>query len=217
MIRKAIQRLLKNIWLKVASFMMAVILWATVVMLGQSVGTVEVPVNFKNVGEGLIVADPGGRSVVVSFKGHERIIPGLGPEDFSVSIDMTDKGAGRHSYEINPSDVSSPPMVRIVGVKPSLLNLRVDETFNKTLPVRAVVTGAPQRGHAMRGIEVMPKEVRAEGLKSELSGVRWIDTDPVDIAGARSDVAEEVRLESNGKGFSLSHDTVTVKVIIVKE
>lgn len=217
MLTRITQWMLKDIWVKVASFLMAVMLWATVVMLGQSVSTVEVPVQFRNVGEGHIVADPGVQSVVVSFKGHERIIQRLRPEDFTVMIDMQDKGPGRHSYEIGPSDVSFPSTVRIVGIKPSLLNLRVDEKFEKALPVRAVVTGAPHKGYSMRGVEVVPGEVRAEGLKGDLAGVRWVDTKPVDIAGARSDVAEEVRLDSNGKGFKLSHDSVTVKVIIGKE
>ena len=206
----------KNLWLKLASVGLAAMLWGAVVILGQTVISVEVPVEYENMAEDVLVAETASRTVTLTLKGHERFLHVLEPEDLRVVLDMADLGVGRHSYEVRERDVRHPATVRLVRVKPALLNIRLEEQVERKIPVRAVVTGLPMQGYGVRGVEVVPGAVSVKGAQSAVSGLRSLDAGPVDISGAIDDVAEEVLINVGG-GLSITHDSVMIKVIIGKE
>jgi YbbR domain-containing protein len=206
----------RNFWLKIASIGLAAMLWVAVVVIGQTVISVEVPVEFKNLGEGVLVSGSGARTVTLTLKGHERFLQNIKREDLAVTLDMEGKGVGRHSYAVRVSDVKHPPTVRVVSVKPALLNILIEERMSREVPVRAVITGIPKRGFSVRGVEVVPGTVRVEGASSIVRSRRRPEAGPVDVSGAIGDVAEEV-LITPGSGVVLTDDSVTVKVLIGRE
>lgn len=206
----------KNFWLKIASVALAATLWASVVVIGQTLISVEAPVDYKNLGKGLLVAEPALRTVTLTIKGHERFLRGIGPEDLSVVLDLGSLEVGRHSYEVRPSDVKHPATIRVVRTKPALLNIRIEELVERTISVRAVITGLPGPGYTVHGVEVIPGSVNIKGSKASLGALRSLDAGPVDVSGASGNVAEEVMINA-GEGLSISQDSVTVKVIIGKE
>ncbi len=206
----------KNLWLKLASVGLAAVLWSAVVVIGQTVISVEAPVEYENLAEGVLVADSGSRTVTLTLKGHERFLHVLEPEDLQVVLDMAGLGVGRHSFEVRARDVRHPATVRLVRVKPALLNIRLEELVERDIPVRAVVTGLPMKGYSVRGVEVVPGAVGVKGARSAVAGLRSLDAGPVDISGAMGDVAEEVLINA-GQGVSIKEDSVMIKVIIGKE
>ncbi len=206
----------KNLWLKLASVGLGVMLWTAVVVIGQTVISVEAPVEYENLSEGVLVADTGNRAVTLTLKGHERFLNVLEPDDLRVVLDMAGLDIGRHSYEVRARDVKHPATVRLVRVKPALLNIRLEEYVERDTPVRAVITGLPMRGYAVRGVEVVPGSVVVKGAKGAVDRLRSLDAGPVDISGAIGDVAEEVMI-SAGQGVSIAEDSVMIKVIIGKE
>lgn len=206
----------KNFWLKLASIGLAAMLWVTVVVIGQTVTSVEVPVEFKNLGDKVLVSGSGARTVTITLKGHERFLQNLRRENLSVTLDMQGMGIGRHSYTVRESDVKHPPTVRVVSVKPALLNILIEERMSREVPVRAVITGIPKKGYSVRGVEVVPGAVRVEGAKSIIQNMRKLDAGPVDVTGASGDVAEEVLITTSAE-VALADDSVTVKVLIGRE
>jgi YbbR domain-containing protein len=206
----------KNLWLKLASIGLAAILWAAVVIIGHNTVSVEIPVNYKNLEPGVLVSGGEGRTVTLSLKGHERFLQGLGPENITLELDMKGYSVGRHSYEVDADDIDHPATVRVIRVKPALLNIRLDELKSREIPVRAIVTGIPMRGFAVRGVEVVPGVVKVEGPAGVIKRLKRLDAGPVDISGATGDVAEEV-LVNAGPEITLIEDSVKIKVIIGKK
>ena len=90
------------------------------------------------------------------------------------------------------------------------------ETRNKSIPIRAEVTGLPAEGYAVREIKVQPESVRLEGTRGALRNMKLVSTKPVDISGAMGNV--EVMVDLNMKeGLASSHGSVMVSVVITKE
>ena len=206
----------KNLGLKLASLGFAVLLWVSVVVIGQTVIFVEVPVKYSKISEGLVAADPAGRTVTVTVKGHSRFLEGLGPEDISVELDMSELDIGQHSYKIKPDDVIHPAMLRVVRVRPALLNIQIEEQVERAVPVRVITTGTPMKGFAVRGVEVIPGLVMVTGARSVVSGLRSLPAGPVDISGADSDVFKEVFINTT-QSVVLEQDRVMIKVLMGKE
>ena len=206
----------RNLAYKLASIGFAVALWVTVVVIGQTVVSVEVPLEYVNLNEGVLVADVAQRNLTLTLKGHERLLHAMGPDTLKVRLDMSGLGVGRHSYQVEDRHIKHPATLRLVSVKPSLLNIRLEERVTREVPVRAVITGLPMKGYAVNGVEVTPGTVEASGGKSLLSRLRRLDAGPVDVSGASTDVAEEVVI-SHDAGVSLSEDSVMITVVIRKE
>lgn len=85
-----------------------------------------------------------------------------------------------------------------------------------SLPVRAVVTGEPAAGYAVAGTTVDPAQVEVAGDPAVLAGLQVVETEPVDVSGARSDVTRQaaLRLPAGASLRPPQTPTVTVRVTI---
>jgi YbbR domain-containing protein len=84
-------------------------------------------------------------------------------------------------------------------------------TLNKA--VGFTVTGQPAAGYRVTNVQVAPVEVQATGLQAALVGLQLVGTDPVDIAGQKSDVIRTVTLRPPD-GVTVNQKTATVHVFI---
>lgn len=197
--------------------MLAAVLWAFVISRGQTDISLEVPVAFRNVSPGLQVAGNHSDTVTVVIRGHERFIRELNSADVRVYVDAEEVGKGRRQFRIKGKNVELPAPLRVVSITPSSVNVRFVETIRKTVPVRAVVTGLPLAGYRTLAVEVVPREAVISGEAREIRKVESIFTEPVDIASASDTVVRNARLARPSDAVSAEPDSVTVKVVLVKE
>lgn len=207
----------KNFWIKAASVLFAVALWMFVISRGQTDISLEVQVGFRDIPTGLQLAGGKSRTVTVGIRGHERFIKELNPGDVHVYVDMGGLKRGVHQLRIRSRNVRLPSPLRVVSVTPSSLNVQLEESLKKTVPVRAVVAGRPGEGFKAVSVEVMPPEVVVEGVVSEVRRIKAVETVPVDVTSASDTVVREARVVKPGGSMSTEPDSVTVKVVIVKE
>src|SRR3972149_1189850 len=90
----------KNFLLKAASFLLAVVVWFSVITKVQSSVTYEVPVEFKNIPKGVEMAEPPD-AIAVTVRGPERLIKNLDASNIGVRLDMGKAKKGRHRYNID--------------------------------------------------------------------------------------------------------------------
>jgi YbbR domain-containing protein len=85
-----------------------------------------------------------------------------------------------------------------VDVEPSSVRVTIQigsQLSTRTLPVNPVVTGTPDPAVQITSVEVQPALVTVEGEADALAGLVAIDTRPVTISGATSDIVTEVGLD----------------------
>lgn len=85
---------------------------------------------------------------------------------------------------------------------------------SKTLPVNAVVAGTPASGFAVGDVSIDPVAVTVQGEADALAALAKVDTAPVDVGGATSDVTATVDLVLPNDVESLGPTSVTVTVAI---
>lgn len=105
--------------------------------------------------------------------------------------------------------------VRPIEVSPA--NARVSipvftDRQSRSLPVAPVVTGTPAAGFEIASITVVPAVVTVEGDADQLAQLTQLDTKPVSVAGASSDVAVSVALDVPIGVVPLGSDLVRVTV-----
>jgi YbbR domain-containing protein len=104
-------------------------------------------------------------------------------------------------------------VVPTVELQPSSVRVTIQigsQLSTRALPVNPVLTGTPDPSVAITGVEAAPLLVTVEGESALLSTLVNIDTKPVSIAGATSDVVADVPLDLPPGVTAL--DVTTVRV-----
>lgn len=106
-------------------------------------------------------------------------------------------------------------VVTRVDLEPRTVHVTIPLFTNKesrTLPVNPVVTGTPAPGFRIASVEVDPLVALVEGDGEQLTALTRVDTAPVAVFGATSDVSQTVALALPTGVVATGPATVTVTV-----
>jgi YbbR domain-containing protein len=98
--------------------------------------------------------------------------------------------------DLTPVDIRG-QTVSLVSLDPSSVRVKIivgSQLQDRTIPVNPVVTGTPANGFELASIDSSPPAVTVEGDVETITALTKIDTQPVSISGAASDVAQTVGL-----------------------
>ena len=104
-----------------------------------------------------------------------------------------------------------------VDVQPASVRVQIavgSGLQKKTLPVHPVVTGTPANGFEIESIAVDPPIVSVEGDADALATLLKIDTAPISISGASTDLVRTVPLDLLAGVDSISGDSATVTIVL---
>lgn len=205
---------LENIGLKIASVLLSIFLWVFVTSRGLSEMSLDIPLEFKNIPAGLELVSQSAKAVSLNIKGQERLIKDIRSSDIRVYIDLNKAKKGEGVYYLNKDNIKQPHMVNVINITPSYVKVLLDETITKTVPVKPVVIGTPESGFYVKSIDVIPKTVVIEGVRSELKKMYNLKTDPIDITGVSETFSHNVKLDMTGVNMRTKSDEVKIKIII---
>jgi YbbR domain-containing protein len=203
-----------NIGLKIASVLLAIVLWIFVTSRGQSEMSIDVPLEFTNIPVGLEMVNHNIKMVTLTIKGHEGLIKNLRPSDVRVSVDLSKAKKGEGIYYIQRDDIRMPHGLTVTSIDPSAVKVFTAETVTKIVRVVPVVAGEPERGYHIRAIEVSPQTIIIEGVRSEISRISTLKTEPVDVAGINETVTQDAKLDLAGRNIRSKTNVVSVRIVI---
>lgn len=119
--------------------------------------------------------------------------------------------------DLGPGDLEVPQGigVHVQDLQPRTLMVALDSTFQREVPVRAVVRLQRENGFAVGAISVVPGTVRLMGSREQLQTVDSVRTEPLEIERADVPVEEVVRLDTSGLGsVRIAPGEVSVRVDI---
>jgi hypothetical protein len=114
----------ENMGLKVASLLVAALLWFLVIARGQAEVIVEAPIVFTELAEGLEVVEADGKAVV-GVEGHERFLKKLVEGDVSVVVSLGGISAGVRRIALTPEMARTPVFLHAESVEPPYIDIRI--------------------------------------------------------------------------------------------
>ena len=205
---------LENLGLKIASVLLAIVLWIFVTSRGQSEMSIDVPLQFNDIPVGLEMVNHNIKMVTLTVKGHEGLIKNLKPSDVRVSIDLSKAKKGEGIYYIHRDNIKIPHGLTVTSIDPSSVKVATAETVTKIVRVIPVVAGEPERGYHIKSMEVSPQTIIIEGIRSEISRISTMKTEPVDVTGLNETVTQDAKLDLGGRNVRSKTGTVSVKIVI---
>lgn len=176
------------IW-KLISLAAAVLLWILVASEPELSTFVTVPVQFKNLPDGIEIGSDVIESVYLELRGPsgELRLPGgelRGIDDsrrYAVVLDMSHVRPGERTFTIDEGDVKLPRGIHLVRAVPSQLRFDFEQREWRSVPVE-VRFGPVQPGYELTGFTVTPPALRVEGPQSRVNLIKRVVTDPVDLS-----------------------------------
>jgi YbbR domain-containing protein len=160
--------------------------------------------------QSLMVATDLSQRVDVQLRGPASILRTIDEDRHSIVIDLRGVTAGRLPVKIGPEMLNLPRRVRVVGINPPRIDLRIAQLQTKPVPVRVVLVPTRREGYTISDVVVIPATIDVSGPQGRMGHLKSVETEPINILNVIGEVEREVALTSAGEWFSYSPATVRV-------
>ncbi|HNS52163.1 MAG TPA: CdaR family protein [Anaerolineae bacterium] len=150
--------------------------------------------------DGTTLLEPVIEQVMVTVRARESVLADLKAASFQASLDLSQASLGE-AATIPVRVTCTNPQVRIEGVDPASLEIRLEALQVVTRPVELTIQGQVATGFEVSDPVLMPDQVQVQGPALYLSQVVSV-TGSLDVAGARRAVTGTVTLkllDANGE------------------
>lgn len=196
---------LDNIGLKLASFFLALLLYAHVVTEQQRESVVQVPLGLSGLADTLAIRGTPPGHLDVTVRGKWKDLIRLGLSNSLLSIDLTGIGPGPYIEAITPEKVAErafqPELAKLVEVTaigdPGEVAITIEPKAERWVAVRARMAGELAPGWRLAAApEVKPESVLVTGPRSAVEAADTLNTLPVDITEEREKIQREVSVDT---------------------
>ena len=205
-----------NIWLKLLSLSLALMLW--MVVSGEE--TVErglrVPLELTQVPAGLELLGDVPATVDVRVRGASGTLSRVAAGDVVAVLDLHTAQSGRRLFPLTPEQVRVPFGVEIMQVLPSAVTMAFEASASREVPIVPAVDGRPAPGYVIGPMTSEPRLVEIIGPDSAVKRATEVVTEPVSVAGATTHVKQLVILGLLDPALRLKtarSATVTVQIL----
>ena len=182
----------KNKTIKVISLILAIILWVFVKSKsGGEVGLV-VPLEFYLVPPSFIVTNVTDEAINVRINGSFMQLERLSTREIRARIDLSRARPGTNSFDILPDNFNISKTLDITQISPSSVKVELDHVIEKMVHVKPAVKGKPARGYRVTKMSVNPPYINLQGARGQLTGLKEVSTEEVDISDLKETVEVEV-------------------------
>lgn len=209
-------RITDNMGLKAVSVLLGFSLWYAVAREQDAEFALSIPIELRDLPEGMEVIGESVQQVEVRLRGPAEILRRLTPQDVNIGVDLSDADPGERLAYLTPRDVSAPFAARVMRVTPTSVKIDLDRTLEKTVAVIPRVVGAPAEGFEIHHIELSPREIAVVGPATRVEGLEQVTTQPVSADGLRQPYSRVVRVELDPL-VRLAQETTVELTIDVRE
>ncbi len=217
MVRLLRRLFLRNWGLKLFSFLLALILWLTLIPEEKilSEKNLTVPLELHNLPSDMMIVEKPPANVDVKIRAPQRLIGQITPSNVHAVLDLRNARIDVQDYALNESMISIPQGAEVREVRPSQVNLKLERTIQAMLEVEPTITGELQEGLGVVKIEVIPSQVLVRGPESKVNKNERVRTTPIDISTFTQSQEIEANLILPNPDVRLASTQTAVRVRIV--
>jgi YbbR domain-containing protein len=185
----------EHLGLKLISLFLGFALWYAVAREQEAEFSLAIPIELRDLPEGLEVIEESVQQVEVRLRGPAEILRRLTSQDVNIGVELGDAEPGERTAYLTPREVSAPFGARVMRVTPTSVRIVLDRTVARTVDVIPRVVGSPAEGFELRHIGLSPEKIDVVGPASHVSGLEQVTTEPVSVDGLREPYSRMVRIE----------------------
>ncbi len=169
----------QNLGLKVLALALAVAAWWFVAGESKVLVSFNVPLEIRNVPEGMTITNMPERQVEVRLTGPSSLLSGMRPSEISAGVDLTAARAGRQLFTLDDRAVKVPTGIKVQRIFPPSIEVILDRTERRMVAVKARIGGGAAVRRRVSKVEIDPPSVEVEALPDEFSRMPVVYTEEV--------------------------------------
>lgn len=185
----------RNLGLKLLALTASVILWWFVAAESNIQIGYVVPLEIRNLPEGMAITNKVERQVEVRLSGPSSLLGSIRQKDLYAAIDMSGAKPGRELIRLTEQSISIPIGVHVQRIYPVTVEVAVERLKRRNLPVTARVGGSAKLRGRIVEIRVEPPEVEVEALPADIARIRSLFTEEVVPDVSRGIYSARARVE----------------------
>jgi len=212
-------KIFENMMLKTVALCLAIIIWFMVVGEQKSEVRITVPVELRNLPTDLEIVKSISQ-VEVTLRGFSSFVKRLTPADIEVYVDLSNVVRGINSFVLSAEEIRVPVGATVTQVSPSQLDVLLDATTTRSLPVEGSTRGKPADGYVVGSISVKPTTIAVIGAETALKNLARIETEPINLDNQTESLTRKVKVKLPDATYRLEkkeEETVEVTVNIEPE
>jgi YbbR domain-containing protein len=185
MIIKLLRNVFMRNWgLKLFSFIMALLLWLTLIPEDKMFApvTVEVPLELYNIPPHMELVERVQPTIRVTVIAPNRLIPQISAANIHAVLDLSRASVDQKQYPLNKNMVSIPAGAEIREIYPMQVDIELERAKEIVMSIEVNIIGELQEGLILKLVEVVPAEVLVRGPESKVLDTAKVRTTPVDIS-----------------------------------
>ena len=212
-------KIFENMTLKIVALGLAIIIWFMVVGEQKSEVRITVPVELRNLPTDLEIVKSISQ-VEVTVRGFSSFVKRLTPADIEVYVDLSNVARGINSFVLSADEIRVPVGATVTQVSPSQLEVFLDTTTTKPIPVEAATRGKPADGYVVSSISIKPNVVSVIGAQNVLKNLTKIETEVVNLDNLTESMTRKVKVKFSDATLRLEkkeEETVEITIVIEPE
>ncbi len=218
MIRLFRRVFLRNWGLKLFSFLIALVLWLTLIpddkIFDEKILTVRLDVH--NIPPGMALVEKPPPTLNVIIRAPKRLIDQFTSANVNAVLDLRGAQMDVQDYYLSPNMVQAPEGAEVKEISPMQVKLKLERIVEEMLEVEPDIMGELPEGLGVAKIEVVPSRVRVRGPESKINKDDRVRTTPVDISALTEPTEVEASLIILNPDLRLAsaRTTVIVRILI---
>lgn len=189
----------ENWRLKLLALGCAMILWFFVMGERRLEVAYSVPVELKNVPQGMVVTNDLPKSIDIRLSGPRALLSDLNEKDVRISIDLLGLKPGVSTFSRLDDHLHLPGGIQATRISPSFVDVKLERIIDKVVPLRPRLSGELPRGSHLVAVDILPERVVVQGAESEIAGISEVMTERIELAEIKGDTELSVPLDYRGK------------------
>ncbi|MEJ2100494.1 MAG: diadenylate cyclase [Desulfobacterales bacterium] len=194
-------------------------IWFSVSRGQTTLVSLDIPIEYLNQKPGTEIVDTSVKSVNLVLSGSGALIKSITPDQVSVRLDLSQAVVGPNTVTVTAGNISLPPGILLKEINPPAVEVDLDETIKKTLPVQIDWTGKLPPQLILVNCKIDPKTVEVVGGKRFLDKMTTLYTEKVPLDNLRGQGEITAKLALNPASLKIapgSKDKVTIDYLIRK-
>lgn len=172
-------------------------IWFSITRGLDTLATYDVPVEYRNRDPAQEIVQTSDNTVKLQLSGSRSLLKSINPDQLRVRLNLNRAATGSNSFSITRDDITLPAGVILKDVQPPFIEITLDVTTEKELPVQVDWVGNLSENLLITQARPDPATVKVIGARQHLDGLSTIYTERVSVDGIKRSGSVDVGLAIN--------------------
>lgn len=194
-------------------------IWFSVSRGKTTLVSLDIPIGYLNQKSGMEIVSTSVKSVNLVLSGSGALIKSITPDQVNVRLDLSNSTIGSNTFSLTAGNVSLPPGILLKEINPPTVEVDLDETIKKVLPVQVDWAGKLPPELILLDFSLDPEKVEVVGGRRFVEKMTTLYTEKVPLDNLKGEGQIAVNLSLNPASLKIapgSKERVAIQYLIRK-